>query len=105
VIYRIVIVPTALKMLREISDQRVRQKICDRIDSLSKDPEKQGKPLMGELAGYRSLRTVGQRYRILYRVCESDRLVSVVALGIRKEGDRKNIYALAKKLLRLHLLD
>jgi hypothetical protein len=32
-------------------------------------------------------------------------LVNVVAVGIRKEGDRRDIYTLAKKLLRSGLLD
>ncbi len=66
--YSIVIAPTALKMLATTSDRRVREKIRDRIDGLAKDPEKQGRPLTGELTGYRSIRAVGQRYRIIYRV-------------------------------------
>jgi len=58
-----------------------------------------------ELIGYRSVRVVGQRYRILYTI-EAERVpVIVVALGIRKEGDKKDAYELAKKLLRLGLLD
>lgn len=37
---------------------------------------------------------------------EHDKItVLVVATGIRKEGDKKDIYSLARKLLRLHLLD
>lgn len=34
-------------------------KIRGRIDGLAEEPEKQGKPLTGELAGYRSLRAAG----------------------------------------------
>lgn len=79
-------------------------KIRDRIDGLSSEPEQQGKPLFGELSGYRSLRAAGQRYRIIYRVEREKILVLVVATGIRKEGDKKDIYALARKLLRLKLL-
>ena len=47
--YRIVIQPTAFKLLKEISDRRIRQKISDRIDKLRESPEIQGKPLLGEL--------------------------------------------------------
>lgn len=90
-------------MLLGIADQRIRAKIAERIDSLSENPEKQGKPLTAELSGYRSLRAVGQRWRIIYRVERDKVIVLVVALGIRKEGDRKDIYALAQKLIRLGL--
>ncbi len=102
--YRIIISPSALKMLQKISDRRVRERIRDRIQGLSKDPEKQGKPLTGDLSGYRSLRTAGQRYRIVYRVEKEKILVYILAMGIRKEGDRGDIYTLAKKLIRLRLL-
>jgi len=91
-------------MLEAIRDRRVREKIRDRIDGLAEEPVKQGKPLMADLAGYRSLRAVGQRYRIIYRVEENKVLVLVVALGIRKEGSKRDVYVLARKLLRLRLL-
>lgn len=91
-------------MLEKIQDRRVRDKIRDRIDGLAEEPEKQGKPLTGELTGYRSLRAMGQRYRIIYRIEEGKVLVLVMALGIRKEGSGKDIYVLAQKLLRLRLL-
>lgn len=103
--YRINIAPSALKMLRGISDRRVREGIIRRIDSLAVDPEKQGKPLIAELAGYRSVRAVGQRYRIIYRVEADQVVVLVVALGLRKGGSRKDIYSLAKKLIRLRLFE
>ncbi|MFN5765632.1 MAG: type II toxin-antitoxin system RelE family toxin, partial [Pseudanabaena sp.] len=61
--YRIVIQPIAINLLREISDRRIRQKISDRIDKLKESSEMQGKPLLGELDGYYSVRAVGQRYR------------------------------------------
>ena len=96
--------PHARVMLEAIQDRRVRDKIRDRIDGLAEEPEKQGKPLTGELTGYRSLRAVGQRYRIIYRIEEGKVLVLVMDLGIRKEGSGKDIYVLAQKLLRLRLL-
>ena len=103
--YQIIIQPSALKMLAEISDRHVREKIRDRIDALITEPEKQGRPLTGELSGYLSLHASGQRYRIIYQVERNKILVFVVALGIRKEGSKADIYALAKKLLRLRLVE
>lgn len=97
--YRITIAPTALRQLKEITDRRVRAKIIEAIKRLAEEPEKQGKPLVGELAGYRSLRAVGQRYRIVYAVSRGEVTVIVVAVGLRRAGDRENIYELARKLI------
>ena len=91
-------------MLQGISDSRIRKTIRDRIDRLTTEPEKQGKPLTGELIGYRSLRAAGQRYRIIYKMEGTKVTVYVVAIGIRKEGSKADIYELARKLLRLGLL-
>ncbi|MBI4056057.1 MAG: type II toxin-antitoxin system RelE/ParE family toxin [Elusimicrobia bacterium] len=95
----------AHEMLSAILDKRIREKISERINGLSHDPEKQGKPLLGDLSRYRSLRAVGQRYRIIYRIEQKKVIVLVVAVGIRKEDDKKDIYTLAKKLIRLGLID
>ncbi len=103
--YLIHITPSALKRLREISDRRIRERMRDRIDALAQDPEKQGKPLVEELRGYRSLRAAGQRYRIIYRVDRGQVIAIVVAIGIRKEGSQRDIYSLAKKLIRLRLVE
>ncbi len=103
--YKIVIAPTALKMLKAVSDRRVRDLMVKRIDELAEEPEKQGKPLVGELSGYRSLRAAGQRYRIVYRVVNDKIMVYVVAVGIRKEGSSGDIYNLAKKLIRLRFFN
>ena len=91
-------------MLQEITNRDIRDAIGKRIDNLVTDPEKQGKALGGSLRGIRSVRTYHERYRILYRVDQGVVLITVVALGIRKEGDRQDIYALAQKLLRSGLL-
>ena len=98
--YAIQITPTALAMLKGIADRRIRQTLVKRIDELASEPEKRGKPLVGDLDGYRSLRAVGQRYRIIYRIETAQVIVSVVAVGIRKAGHKEDIYALAQKLLR-----
>ena len=95
---------TALKLAEAIADQRIRRLISQRADQLAKSPEGQGKPLTGELAGFRSVRTVGQRYRIVYRVERRAIIVVIVAVGRRGSGDKSDIYELAKKLLRQGLL-
>jgi len=95
---------TAQRMLEEISDRRIRERIAERIDALKENPGQIGKPLVGDLATYRSLRAAGQRYRIIYRIEKQRVIVFVVALGIRKQGDKRDIYALAKKLLKLRLI-
>ena len=104
-IYQIRLAPSAFRLLRDIADRRVQSKLQEAIDGLAEEPAKQGKALTGDLGGYRSLRAVGQRYRIIYRVDASKALVLIVALGIRKEGSKKDIYALARKLLRLRLVE
>jgi len=88
-------------MLHSITDRRIRDVIARRIDGLTKEPVKKGKALVAELTGFRSLRAA--RYRVLYKV-EKERVI-IVAVGIRREGDTKDIYARAKKLLRLKLID
>ncbi|MBI5179419.1 MAG: type II toxin-antitoxin system RelE/ParE family toxin [Nitrospinae bacterium] len=102
--YRIEITPSPLSSVDAITDRRVRNQIIERLDRLAENPASSGKPLSGEFAGYRSERAAGQRYRIIYRVDEQSLTVIVVALGIRKEGSKKDIYQLAKKLLRSGLL-
>lgn len=95
----------ALRQLAAIKDTRIREQISRKINALTDNPEQQGKPLSDELAGYYSVRAVAQRYRILYRLEADQIIVVVVAMGIRKEGDKKDVYALAKKMARLGLFD
>jgi mRNA interferase RelE/StbE len=92
-------------MINKVQDRRIRAKIIETTDGLAEDPEKKGKPLAAELDGYYSIRAVGQRYRIIYRIDNEKVVVLVVAAGIRKEVDKKDIYALAKKLIRARLLE
>ena len=102
--WQILFTPTAFKLLSDISDRHIREKIGAVIDRLTEDPEKQGKALLGELAGFRSIRAVGQRYRIIYQIRDNDIVVVIVAVGIRRDGAKDDIYNLAKKLFRLRLL-
>lgn len=86
-------------MLSKIKDRREREGLLGRVEDLKEDPEKQGKPLTGKLRGYRSLRAVGQRYRIIYRVNEGRVTVVVVGVGRRRVGSRRDVYALLERLL------
>ena len=90
---------TAVEMLGEITDRRIRNEILDRVEKLSDDPEKQGKPLIGPLKGFRSIRVSAQRYRVVYRVERGRLVVHVLGTGIRKDGSKEDIYARMKKLL------
>jgi mRNA interferase RelE/StbE len=91
-------------MVLEIADRRIQEKILERMTALATDPELQGKPLGNDLKGYRSIRAVGQRYRVVYRVERTLVTVVLVAAGIRNAGSREDIYRVAAKLVRLGLL-
>ncbi|MHB0867323.1 MAG: type II toxin-antitoxin system RelE family toxin [Thermoleophilia bacterium] len=103
--YTVLWTARARDALAAIPDRRIQKIIFERARELSAEPAKQGKPLIGELAGYRSLRAAGQRYRIIFRVDGDRVLVLIVALGIRKAGSRKDVYDLARKLVRLGLVE
>lgn len=123
--YRIELTEAAREDLKDIQDQRSQKAIATKIDDLKTEPEKRGKSLTDDLKGYYSVRAAGQRYRIVYRVkvtelkptekTESlrqvsksnqknsspamDRVVTVVVIGIRKEGSKQDAYAIARKRL------
>jgi mRNA interferase RelE/StbE len=96
---------TASDALAAITDTRTQQSIGRRINKLTEAPQLQGKALVGPLTGYRSVRAAGQRYRIIYKLDGGQVIVLVVYLGIRREGDKHDVYALAQKLVKLGLLD
>jgi mRNA interferase RelE/StbE len=97
--YQVELTKLALSMIAEIQDLREQKGITDRLKKLKTDPLIQGKALTGDLKGYHSVRAVGQRYRIVYKVVQERIVVTVVGVGRRKEGDKKDIYKLMKKLL------
>jgi mRNA interferase RelE/StbE len=97
--YRVVLTPEARQLFSQIKDRREQQLLLSRIEKLKSEPHRQGKALSEDLIGYRSIRAVGQRYRIIYRIEQEQVLVIVVAIGRRKEGDKKDIYAATKRLL------
>jgi mRNA interferase RelE/StbE len=95
---------TAVKLLEAIHDRRIQRAIHTRADHLAHDPEQQGIALLGEFMGFRRVEAVGKRYRIIYRVERSEVSVAIVLAGLRKAGDKRDVYALAKKLLKQGLL-
>ena len=98
--YRIEITSTAMEALEAITDRRTRAAIIRRIDALAEEPDKQGNALRGQLAGFMSVRAAGQRYRAVYKVDEREQRVVVYLVGIRREGNRQDVYALAQRLVR-----
>ncbi|MDQ6833316.1 MAG: type II toxin-antitoxin system RelE/ParE family toxin [Chloroflexota bacterium] len=102
--WNVVLTPTARTLLQNITDMRVRKAVAKPIEELRQNPEQRGKPLFEELAGYYASRAVGQRYRIIYQLEHHAVVVHVVALGIRKQGDKNDIYTLAQRLFRQGLL-
>ena len=102
--YKILISDTCLSLVAKIPDKKIRRAILNRIERLSNEPDKQGKMLVQDLSGFRSIGTDG-RYRIIYKIDMQIVVIYVLAAGIKKQGDKKDIYKIAKKLLTTGLLD
>ena len=102
--YRVFITETCISLINKLSDKKIQRTILDRIEQLSEEPAKQGKNLVQDLSGFRSVHAAG-RYRIIYKIDKKTVIVYVLAAGIRKEGDKKDVYKIAKKLLNAGLLD
>lgn len=94
--------------------QKVRRGLLDKANELRdvEDPASVHKPLWGPLQGY--CRICYSRYRAIYSVDrqelpDGDALVRIivrfVAVGIRKAGDKKDIYRLAQKLVDLGIIE
>jgi mRNA interferase RelE/StbE len=97
--YEVVFTAEAKDNLDEIRDRRVRAALYERAMELAVEPELQGKPLGKQLKGFRSVRAVGQRYRIVYEVRNMQVLVVIISVGLRKEGSDKDVYEQLKKQL------
>ena len=88
---------------------RVRRAILGKTRALADgDPRGMHKPLSGPLRGYYSIRV--SRYRAVYTVQEEELAngdllifvrVIVVAVGMRKADDKRDVYRLAENLIRL----
>jgi mRNA-degrading endonuclease RelE of RelBE toxin-antitoxin system len=97
----------ARRSLREIGSRTIQQKIALKITDLAEsgEPELLGKPLVDQLHGL--YRISFGRYRIIYRVIRDQRnshllriIVRVLLTGIRKQGDKIDIYEIAQRLQR-----
>ena len=97
--YRIQLTELAAQMLRNL-ETTARNQIIRKIEQLREDPVLLGKPLVGPLKDYRSVRAAGQRCRIVCRIQEDQVLVIVAAAKLRRAGDKKDIYELMKKLVK-----
>jgi hypothetical protein len=54
--------------------------------------------------GFRRVEAVGKRHRIIYRVERAEVAVAIVLAGLWKAGDKRDLYAVAKKPLKQGLL-
>lgn len=97
--YRVALREAARSDLAAIKDARTRKAVSNRLVRREEEPKQQGKPLSATLRGFYSVRAAGGRYRIIYALEELQNLVIVVVIGIRKEGDKRDAYAVARKRL------
>ena len=102
--YRIRITDTCLALIERIRDKKIQRMILDRINNLAHEPDKQGKRLVKDLSGFHAIHAAG-KYRIIYKIDKQTVIVYMLAVGIRKDADKKDIYQTAKKLLSAGLLD
>ena len=99
--YKILLTPEAERMIQSL-DGAQRKIITKAVRRLKESPEV-GKPLVDELIGFHSYKT--GRFRIVYKIFEKNIAIVIVGAGIRKEGDKKDIYLLLKKLAKTGLLE
>jgi mRNA interferase RelE/StbE len=101
--YRVLLTDEARSFLAAL-DKKTLHAIARKIESLKESPEKRGKRLHGELAAYRSLPAAG-RYRIVYRIDRDAVVVLVIGVGIRKEGDRIDVYETIRRFVKQRLIE
>lgn len=65
----------------EVTKNKIKNK-C--LEMLSRDPEKAGQPLAGELKGYRKLKMFNE-YRIVFKVKKKEVVVLILAVGMRRD--------------------
>lgn len=93
---------------------KVRKGLLEKADRLAEcgDPRKVFKALQGPLKGY--YRLTYSRYRAVYSVDEEELAdgtvlicfrVRFVVAGIRKEGDKNDVYNFALRMLNLGVID
>jgi len=79
--YRLIYSETSKNLIAKLHPE-LKSIIRSRLDSLQQNPLR-GKRLERELSGYRSLRA--KRFRIIYKVNESDRTIEIHHVGHRKD--------------------
>jgi len=103
--WEVKILSQAKGQMKAIKDQRIQERLVSALRRLEYAPDQQGKQLSDELADYYSVRAVSQRYRILYYLHQDSGIVFVIGVGIRKEGDKNDVYTQTKKFLRRGLFN
>ena len=94
----------SVELLNEIGNKKIQKSIISESKSLIKNPGR-GKPLLAELKTFRSISVYGGRYRVIYKINDEEKEIHVYVVGIRKEGDKNDVYSLAKKLFKAGLLE
>lgn len=103
---------TAKKALAKLP-HKVRRGLLDKAGELrnADNPKRAHKPLTGPLNGY--YRIAYSRYRAIYSVREETLpnedvieyvIIRFVAAGIRKEGDKNDVYKIAVRLVELGVI-
>lgn len=94
----------SVDLLNEIGNKKIQKSIVNESKSLITNPEK-GKPLLAELKTFRSIRVYSGRYRVIYKINKEKNEIHIYVVGTRKEGDKNDVYSLAKKLFKAGLLE
>ncbi len=97
--FDIIFTESALTDLDDIKDARTQKAIARKVDELKTEPDQRGAPLKGNLKDFRKLKAAGGRYRVIYQVAMLESVVTVVVVGIRKEGDKRDAYRIANRRL------
>ncbi|MFH0800030.1 MAG: type II toxin-antitoxin system RelE/ParE family toxin [Pseudomonadota bacterium] len=102
ILYKVKITESCEKALAILKrhDRSIVDALLVKAEDLAFMPDKKGKPLVGALAGLRSRRAVGGRYRIIYRIDETSLIVEVIFVGIRREGSGQDVYRQTGKMHR-----
>lgn len=99
--FRVVVTPEAERLLKKL-DSAVFQIIQNAVRKLKSSPQL-GKPLTGKLKGLLSWKI--SRYRVVYTFSEENKTIVIAGAGIRKEGDKKDVYNLLQRLKSKGLLE
>ena len=80
--YRVQFEPVALKFLRKLRDEKLRERIIREIETLQNEPRPSGSTKLSGLP-YHRIR-VGD-HRVIYRIQDDVLLVLIVEIGHRRE--------------------